>query len=232
MSERIHVVIVGMRPLLADSVRLVLAGDPVIEVLGVVDEEEDLPESTASSTIDVLVFDGRQRGMEFGSLIRWWKRLHPSSRAVAIDLEGAEPVLEWIACGLDAFVGPQAPLGDVLDSVSGIARGEVRCPPQLVTRIVARIQAASGAKQTGEDAALTVREIQVLQLLAEGLSNKEIATRLDISLYTVKNHVHNLLEKMKVPYRRQAIRFGIEKGLLRPRSVTAQSGSERIRAMR
>jgi DNA-binding NarL/FixJ family response regulator len=124
---------------------------------------------------------------------------------------------------LDAFVSAQAQLGELRDTVVDVVHGQFDCPPAVMTGVVARIQSIS--PQDRQDTVrqdLTIRETEILYLLSEGLSNKEIASRLDISVYTVKNHVHNLLVKMEVPCRRQAIVLGVNKGFLQPRRSSAE----------
>jgi DNA-binding NarL/FixJ family response regulator len=203
-------------------------------VFGSVADMDELPGASSGLSVDVLVFDGHQRGPELGGLIHWWKHRHPRSRAIAIDLEGNEPLVDWIASGLDGFVGAGAQLAELIDTVLDTVRGEVYCSPAIVTGVLERIQSAAAEGRTAAPAAeLTLRETDILRLLSEGLSNKEIAARLGISLYTVKNHVHNLLDKMKVSYRRQAIRVAIEKGFLRPRSKLVETvGAWRMTVLR
>jgi DNA-binding NarL/FixJ family response regulator len=193
-----------------------LTEDCLIDVFGSVSEVDELPQNMQPSTGgDVLIFDGRQSPGELGNVIRWWKRRHPRSRTVAIDLEGTEPIVDWVASGLDAFVSAEAHLEELRDTVVDAVHGQFHCPAAVVTSVVARIRAVSSAgKQDTADQVLTARETEILRLLAEGLSNKEIASRLDISVYTVKNHVHNLLTKMEVRHRRHAILLAIDKGLL------------------
>lgn len=225
MNERLRVVLVGMRPLLADAITLLLNSASDIEVFGAVGDTDELPGvSSPAFGVGALIFDGHHRGAELGGLIHWWKHRCPRSHLVAIDLEGTEPVVDWIASGLDAFVSSGAQLGEVVDTLLNVARGKVYCAPAVIGHVLERIQSVSRVSQTtAASAELTLREIDILRLLAEGLSNKEIAGRLGISLYTVKNHVHNLLEKMKVNYRRQAIRVAVEKGFLRPRSKVLET---------
>jgi DNA-binding NarL/FixJ family response regulator len=210
MPGPIRTVLIGLRPILADALSLLLRTEGSIDVLGSVTDVE-LP-----AAADVLIFDGRAK-TELGAAIRWWKQRCPQSRVIAVDVDADKIPVEWIAGGLDGFVGSDAPTRTLVEAIHRSIRGETICPYPLLTRVVERIRILS--MQAGDKASLlnlTRRETEVLHLLAEGLSNKEIAVRLNISLYTVKNHVHSVLEKLKVRYRRQAIRYALDNGLLKP----------------
>jgi len=211
----IRTVLIGIRPILADALCLLFRTEGSIEVLGAVADADDLPPSTLAAA-KVLIFDGRTK-IPLGASIRWWKQRCSHCAAVAVDVEQDKAVVEWIAGGLDGFVSADASTVELVEGIQRSVRGEAISPWHLVTKVVERIRVLS--TQGGDRArslTLTRRETEVLHLLAEGLSNKEIAARLDISLFTVKNHIHNVLEKLKVRYRRQAIRCALDNGLLKP----------------
>jgi DNA-binding NarL/FixJ family response regulator len=222
MQARVQIILIGIRPILADAISLVLRVEGSIDVLGSVTDPEDLP-VRALSSVDVLIFDARTKGFS-GSTIRWWKHRCPRSRAIAVDVDDDSAALDWIAGGLDGFVGAGAHIGELFDTLRLAIRGEVNAPAALLARVMHRIRTLSASRNSkGVHLALTLRETEILYLLAEGLSNKEIAARLDISLYTVKNHVHNMLEKMSVRHRRQAIRRALDNGILRPGSSALET---------
>ena len=92
-----------------------------------------------------------------------------------------------------------------MSAISGLVTGEFRCSPRVAAQLVRRLRALSRERGVDEtDARLTAREQGIAALLAEGLSNKEIARRLGIELCTVKNHVHHVLEKLHATSRAQA----------------------------
>jgi DNA-binding NarL/FixJ family response regulator len=103
------------------------------------------------------------------------------------------------------------PLGELLVAVEDAARGEAHCSPRVAAALLHRVrmlgQTAPVVPQAEAVAnRLTSRELQIVALIAQGLSNKEIATRLMIELPTVKNHVHNILSKLGVKQRADAVR--------------------------
>ena len=97
-------------------------------------------------------------------------------------------------------------------------QGETFCSPQIAYSIFSRVAELARKRHDRlipEFGNVTLREIEILQLVSEGLSNKQIAQRLSLSLYTVKNHVHNVLEKLQARNRLEAVNYALDKGLLR-----------------
>lgn len=146
--------------------------------------------------------------------------LDPPTRIVAFGLAENEP--EVIACaqlGVSGYVLREASMSDALDAIRAAARGEVSCSPKIVRLLLQHIAAQRRASREPTDS-LTLRESQVLHLLQEGLSNKMISRHLGIELQTVKNHVHNILAKLSVHRRGDAV------SLLRNKECTEQGGEE------
>jgi two-component system nitrate/nitrite response regulator NarL len=132
----------------------------------------------------------------------------PAVRIVALAVddrpEGVIPLAEAGICG---YVPRDAALADLIGTLRSIVRGESPCSPSVAAGLLRRLAALAGAVDAGPQvpARLTTREQEVLSLLGEGLSNKQIAQRLCIELPTVKNHVHHVLEKLQVSRRTEAV---------------------------
>jgi two-component system nitrate/nitrite response regulator NarL len=133
---------------------------------------------------------------------------HAGVRIVALAVddrpEDVVPLVEAGACG---YVARDAALTDLVGTVGSVVRGESPCSPSVAAGLLRRLAALAGARDAPASAPgrLTAREQQVLSLLGEGLSNKQIAHRLCIELPTVKNHVHHVLEKLQVSRRSEAV---------------------------
>jgi two-component system, NarL family, nitrate/nitrite response regulator NarL len=129
------------------------------------------------------------------------------TRIVALSVPETER--EVIACaeaGVTGYVSREASIEDLLDAVTAAARGEVVCSPRVAASLVREVaRRAAGRPTMGTGPRLTPRERQVVDLIDRGLSNKEIARTLHIALSTVKNHVHNILEKCDVHRRLDAV---------------------------
>ncbi len=121
--------------------------------------------------------------------------------------DNEQDVLACAEAGARGFVPRGASINELTDRIRSALRGEVRCSPRIVSSLMQRVWSlARGSRITAASATrdLTARQLEVLELVDEGLSNKEIAQRLHIGLPTVKNHIHNILEKLRVRNRRQA----------------------------
>jgi two-component system, NarL family, nitrate/nitrite response regulator NarL len=134
-------------------------------------------------------------------------RAHPQARVVALAVEeSADDVVPLAEMGIAGYVPRDASLGDLVDTIECVSGGGMPCSPGVAAALARRLSVLSAdARPPAGDERLTAREVQVLRLIGEGLSNKEIATRLCIEVPTVKNHVHNVLEKLHVNRRAEAV---------------------------
>ena len=141
--------------------------------------------------------------------IRWFAMGGHHVRVVALGVHEAEE--EVIACaeaGVSAYVTRNDTLDDLVAILASLSRGETLCSPKLTAMLLRRVRTLSLERAGRPDSQLirlTPRETEVLRLLDQGLSNKEIAHSLCIELATVKNHVHHILEKLSVHRRGEAV---------------------------
>jgi two-component system nitrate/nitrite response regulator NarL len=136
----------------------------------------------------------------------------PAAQIVALAVAEREP--DVVACaeaGLAAYVPRHATVDELLATLARVREGEVSCPPKIAGGLFRRL-AAHGRREP--PSALTRREAEILELLGHGLSNKEIAHRLCIQVATVKNHVHNILDKLGVRGRGEAAALSRRRGLV------------------
>jgi two-component system NarL family response regulator len=141
-----------------------------------------------------------------------------SSQVIVFGLEQEdESVIDFIEAGAVAYVLKSAPPHDLLAAVRAAARGEAAGSPWIVASVLERIRGMAPRREPPAGSIpqrLTERELEVLRLLAAGLQNKEIGRELQITVQTVKNHVHSLLEKLEVHNRRAAVRRAFELNLV------------------
>jgi two-component system nitrate/nitrite response regulator NarL len=184
-----------------------LGREASIRVVGTATAAADALTRVKSLTPDVILLDTRVAGML--DLVRTLMAASPTSRVVALALpERDSEVLTCIEAGASGYVTEDASVADLVAIVLGVARGEMRCSPRITGTLLHRVAAlASGHGHTPPLRSLTARELEVLKLLDEGLSNKQIARRLNIEVATVKNHVHHILEKLHVDRRTEATAY-------------------------
>lgn len=194
-----------VRVFLASDVRVYRDGLAASSHLHVVGAAESaplalgrLPESAAAVLlVDMSMVDALE-------LIRAAGICHPELRIVAFAV-GPEDhdVLDCIEAGATGYVSREGSIEDLESTVESVVRGESRCSPKVAASLFRRLATLAGKQGPAASVVLTQREHQIVTLLDQGLSNKEIASRLGIELATAKNHVHNILEKLQVHRRYQ-----------------------------
>ncbi|HEY2372952.1 MAG TPA: response regulator transcription factor [Gaiellaceae bacterium] len=132
-------------------------------------------------------------------------RRAPRVAVVALGVsDEEESVLGCIEAGAVAYVTRNGTLADVVDTINRATRGESLASPRIVGVLMRRAALSGRRGDRATVGALTSRELEVIRLIDQGLSNKEIASRLSIEVTTVKHHVHNILEKLSVHRRGEA----------------------------
>jgi len=147
---------------------------------------------------DVVLVDLGLRNQDSLHAVETVKRASPDARVIVMDLLPVqEDVVEFVNAGVSGFILKDATLDDFVRTINAVAEGTTVLPPalagtlfsQISQRVVKRGQAVAAVR-------MTQREREIISLITEGLSNKEIARRLHIATHTVKSHVHNVLEKL------------------------------------
>ena len=130
----------------------------------------------------------------------------PGTCVVALSIADHESdVLAYAEAGVSGYVTRDASLEELVAVLTGPVRGDVLCSPKMTGVLLRRVTAlAARVGPAGPTRALTSRELEIVELIGGGLSNKEIARRLHIEVATVKNHVHNILDKLQVRGRAEA----------------------------
>jgi two-component system, NarL family, nitrate/nitrite response regulator NarL len=196
-------VVVGVR-LYRDGLALALDHDLGFDVVGASDRGEEALALLDRLGPDLVILDMNVPG----SLEVARAAAAPGSEARVVALaipDDPEAVIACAEAGVCAYVPADATLDDLAAALRRAVRGEARCSPSVAAGLMRRV-AALAAERPGfpRSSPLTAREEEIVALIDEGLSNKEIGQRLFIEVATVKNHVHNILEKLNVTRRAQA----------------------------
>jgi len=201
----IRIVVVGDIRLYREGVASFLRQVDDFDVVGVAGSKDEATEVADHLQPDVVLLDAALP--ESLDLIRdLTRRADPMCIVVLTLPEVEQAVIPCIEAGIAGYVPRDGGLDDLVSVIRSAARGEGVCSPRMIGRLWARLaQLARAQSPTPTVEALTTREREILKCIERGLSNKEISAQLSIELPTVKNHVHNILEKLHVRRRGEAV---------------------------
>jgi two-component system nitrate/nitrite response regulator NarL len=198
-AVQIRVFIVSDVRLHRDGLGALLRGCPSINVLGAdsVQETQNVLRTTAT---DVALIDTPSPGAS--DFVRALRKVCARIRILAVGIrETASEVVTCAAAGIDGYVPMDAALGDMVIAIENVVRGELTCSP----KVAASLYQCIGSSRAVAVSALTTRELQVAELMNLGCPTKEIAWRLGVQPSTAKNHIRNILHKLDVHRRGQAV---------------------------
>jgi DNA-binding NarL/FixJ family response regulator len=216
----IRVMLVDDQQLVRTGFRMILAVEEGIEVVGEAANGQEAVDSVARLRPDVVVMDIRMPVMDGVEATR---RLTGSDSAprvlVLTTFDTDEHVVEALRAGASGFLLKDVTPPDFVTAIRVVASGEALIAPSVTRRLLERFVQASPSADARRDqlvSQLTEREREVLQLVAQGLSNREVAERLVLAEPTVKTHVSHLLLKLDLRDRAQLVVLAYESGMVRP----------------
>jgi two-component system NarL family response regulator len=216
-ANPIRVLLVDDHQLLTGSLSQVLASEPGIEVVGVAGSVAEARE-LLRERLDVVLMDYRLPDGTGADATRAVKQRWPTARVVMLTaLVDDETVLESIQAGADGYLTKDRAVDEVVSAVRQAHAGETLLPRAVIIGIAQRVAAARdrGADRQQVDP-LTPRELEVLRALTDGLSTPEICERLFIAPNTLRTHVQNIMGKLRVHSKLEAVAFALRHRLVEP----------------
>lgn len=206
MQYAIRVLIVADVRFYRDGLADTIARHPRCCVVATASNRADAVERVRETAPDIVLLDtAMHEGLVAASEI---VASAPNAKVVAIALdETPHAVLEWAEVGASGYVPRDASLADLIAAIERTARGELQCSAQVAAGMIRRVWAlaqVAGDRPGGNSIPLTPREHEIMRLIDQGMSNKDIARHLGIGVATAKSHVHHILEKLNVRRRSQA----------------------------
>ncbi|MFW3170251.1 response regulator [Geodermatophilus sp. CPCC 206100] len=207
----VRVVLVDDHQMFATSLAQALEAEPDLLVVGLATTIREARDLVASATPDVVLLDHRLPDGDGVGAIADLHRIRPSAQIVMLTATASDRVLvAAMEAGAAGFIAKTQRLDDVIAGVRAAADGESLVSAKLLSRLLPRLQ-----KRTGTPGAeLTEREREILDLLATGLSNADIARRLTISVHTVRNHMANLSAKLGAHSKLEVLSIAVREGLV------------------
>ncbi|MEN3584564.1 response regulator transcription factor [Streptomyces sp. ZYX-F-203] len=220
----IRVLLVDDQPLLRTGFRMILEAEQEIAVVGEAGDGVQALEQVRALQPDVVLMDirmPRMDGVEATRRISGPERDGPARVLVLTTFDLDEYVVEALRAGASGFLLKDAPAGELVRAIRVVASGDAMLAPSVTRRLLDKYAAHLPSGEAPEPdilTTLTERELDVLKLVAKGLSNAEIAADLFVSETTVKTHVGHVLTKLGLRDRVQAAVYAYECGLVRPRA--------------
>ena len=211
VAAPISLVLIDDNRLLREGIAALIHTQPGFKVLAAFADVTEALQKVREARPDVVLLDF---GLEDHDSVSLTATVHQEVPAARVIIMGLLPLHEDVAAlvraGASGFIMKDASFEDFFTTIREVAAGEEVLPPALTNSLFSQIvrNAAAGSKaKVLESVRLTNRERQVIELLGEGLSNKELATRMHIAVHTVKSHVHNVLEKLALRSRLEVVAF-------------------------
>jgi two-component system NarL family response regulator len=219
-EEPIRVLIADDHALFRRGLNMVLESEEGIEVVAEAEDGEDAIAKSEEFAPDVVLMDVRMPRVSGIEATRAIRDTLPSAKILMLTVsDEEEDLFEAIRAGASGYLLKDIPLDEVADVVRAVHGGQSLINPSMAAKLLTEF-AALAKRDESERAEqvpapkLTDREIQVLQLVARGMNNRDIAKELFISENTVKNHIRNILEKLQIHSRMEAVMIAVREKLI------------------
>ncbi len=210
--KKIKLMIIEDNRLLREGITAMLKEQHDLKVVAALGTNENILHKISILKPNIALLDLGLRNQNSLQVVKSVKKKFPVTKIIAMDLVPVhEEVLEFVQAGVSGFILKDATVNDFLRTIRSVAQGNKVLPPNLTDSLFSQIveHAITGTKESNliRSVRMTKREKQVIELISDGLTNKEIAQKLHLSTHTVKSHVHNILEKLALHTRVQIARY-------------------------
>jgi two-component system, NarL family, response regulator LiaR len=214
--KKIRIILVDDHTVVREGLALILSKQPDIEIVGQADDGVDAVELVKKIKPDVVLLDmqmPRQDGIETIPIL---KEMNPDIHILILTSHAEnERVYKAIQLGAEGYLLKDATLDQLSDGIRAVAAGQASLFPSMALRIIRDIQTPKEIPYTSDP--LTPRELDVLRLIAHGLSNQEIAKKIYVQERSVAKHVSGILSKLHLANRTQAALYAVKEGITPPK---------------
>ena len=212
MKKAIRVLIADDHNIVRKGIKVLLGTEPDMQVVGEADNGVDAVERAAALKPDVILMDLMMPQMDGIEATRRITAQRPESRILVLTSFAADDkVFPAVKAGALGYLLKDSTPEQLLDAIRQVHRGEPSLEPSIARKVLLELAQPGQGKQTADP--LTERELEVLRLIAQGMSNKEIAAKIFVAEWTVRTHVSNILGKLHLASRTQAALYALRSGL-------------------
>ena len=217
MADRpLHLLLVDDHPIVRTGLRMLFQSEPDMQVVGEVDSGAEAIAAVQKLRPDVVIMDVAMPGMNGIEATRQIKANSPETAVLALTMhEDEQYFFAMLNAGASGYIPKRAAPDDLVAAIRVVAEGNVFLYSSLA-RFLMKDIAEQKLTATSEAAGLTAREIEVLTLIAEGSTSREIAEDLVISVKTVERHRENIMRKLDIHSRVELVKYAIRRGLIQP----------------
>jgi len=216
MVDRISILIVDDHEVVRSGLRSYLETLPDFHVIGEAASGEEAVKMVSEQIPDVVLMDLIMPGMDGIETTREVKKVSPRTQVVVLtSYHEDEHIFPALKAGAISYILKDMKMDKLADIIQRAVRGEVTLHPFVAARVLRNLRGENAADGDSLSAYLTERELEVLKLIANGLTNNQIAEKLFISENTVKGHVSNILSKLHLADRTQVAAYAWQKGIVR-----------------
>lgn len=206
--KKIRLILIEDNRLLRDGICAMLKKEPDINVVASFDDSDFAPEKLTELKPNIVLIDLGLTNQDSLELVNLIKDEHKEVKVIVMDLLPLQDdIFRFVEAGVSGFILKDATVPEFSGTIRSVAEGGKVLPPTMAGSLFSQIMdygvKEMGSKKVIQSVRMTKRESEIVKLIAEGLANKEIAHKLNLSIYTVKSHVHNILEKMALNTRVQ-----------------------------
>ena len=210
--KKIRLLVIEDNRLLREGISAMIKEQSDMKVSEAIGTGENILQKINTLKPNIALLDLGLRSKNSLQVVKSIKKSFPKTKTIVMDLVPVqEDILEFVQVGVSGFILKDATVNDFLKTIRSVAEGKKVLPSNLTDSLFSQIvkHAVNGPKSSSliKSVRMTKREKQVIELIADGLTNKEIAQKLNLSTYTIKSHVHNILEKLALHTRVQIAKY-------------------------
>ena len=214
--KKITVLLADDHRILREGVKSLLEKTPDIEVVGEAGEGGEAVAKAQALSPDIVLMDITMPGMNGLEATRQIKALKPNTRVLILSMhESNQYISQFLRSGASGYVLKETAASDLAGAIRVVFQGDAFLYPSIARKLLEEyLQKVQSGEESESYDGLTGREREVLKMIAEGKSNKEIADALSLSIRTVQSHRANLMSKLHMHDRTELVRYAIRKGLI------------------
>jgi DNA-binding NarL/FixJ family response regulator len=209
-----RILIIEDNRVLRDGLTVMINGQADMHVVDTIGSGNNILQKAGQTKPHVILLDVGLKNFNELSVVESVRKNLPEAKVIGMGFVPSQSdIVEFVAAGASGFILKDATVREFLGTIRSVARGEKVLPPSLTDSLFSHVVELALKKRKGKNKSavrMTKREREVIVLIADGLSNKEIAQRLNIATHTVKSHVHNVMEKLALHSRLQIAKFSHE----------------------